>query len=75
MNVNLTLPVLPSTEIDKHNMNALLARQTQDKERIPRDKRSLHERDYREPQHALQCLKVSSKEDQVGVTRCARRMR
>ena len=33
--------------------NALLARQTQEKERIPRDKRSFHGRDYREPQHAL----------------------
>jgi hypothetical protein len=52
--------------------NALLARQTQEKERIPRDKRSLHGRHYREPQHALQCLKASSKEEQVGVTQCAR---
>ena len=32
---------------------ALLARQTQEKERIPRDKHSFHGRDYREPQHAL----------------------
>ena len=33
--------------------NALLARQTQEQERIPRDKHSFHGRDYREPQHAL----------------------
>jgi len=33
--------------------NALLARQTEEKERIPRDKHSFHGRDYREPQHAL----------------------
>jgi hypothetical protein len=46
--------------------NALLTRQTQEKEGIPRDKRSFHGRHYREPQLALQCLKASCKEEQIS---------
>jgi hypothetical protein len=75
VNVNLTLLARERCLSAENTRNAVLARQTQEKERIPRDKRSFHGRHYREPQLALQCLKASCKEEQVGVTRAARRHR
>ena len=77
--VNLTLPVLPSTEINKHNMRhysmpskRLVAEMRADGRDVSLRRNACLRARCLSPQHALAVSQASSKEEQVGVTRCAK---